>query len=184
MTAPTDMANGAEPQAEAEHPVFALPVHPLAAAFPMMGEAELDDLAADIKKKGLHTPVTVDEEGRLLDGRNRLEGCRRAAVRPRVYVFGGDDAEAVRFIFSVNFHRRHLINEGKITAIKKVLELYPDFSDRAIARLVGASPATVGKVRADTEPLMSTDGHKPRTEASGRKARGVKPGTRTAPPRT
>jgi hypothetical protein len=54
--------------------------HPLADLFPMMGEAELSALAADIKAHGLREPIVL-HEGLILDGRNRLKACEIVGVR-------------------------------------------------------------------------------------------------------
>jgi ParB-like chromosome segregation protein Spo0J len=59
-----------------------LAVHPVAALFPMRADDELDELAADIKERGLLQPVVLDAEGRVLDGRNRLAACGKAGVKP------------------------------------------------------------------------------------------------------
>jgi ParB-like chromosome segregation protein Spo0J len=82
------------------------PVHPVADLFPMMSDEELDDLAADIKANGLVHPIVIDREGTLIDGRNRLEACRRAKVEAEWTVFDGDDP--VAFILSSNVNRRHM----------------------------------------------------------------------------
>ena len=79
------------------------PVHPAAAIWPMLTDDELDSMAADIKANGLQTAIVLDAEGRVLDGRNRLEACRRAGVEPRFETFKGD---AVPFILSANLERR------------------------------------------------------------------------------
>jgi hypothetical protein len=59
-----------------------LTVHPAAELFPLMSEtdpAELKELAEDIKKTGLRTPIVMwsssldDHNAVLLDGRNRLD---------------------------------------------------------------------------------------------------------------
>jgi hypothetical protein len=57
-----------------------LKVHPAAETFPLMSEAELKDLAADIKANGLREPIILWRENWdhetpaiLLDGRNRLD---------------------------------------------------------------------------------------------------------------
>jgi hypothetical protein len=69
-------------------------VHPAADLFPMMTDAELDELAADIAMNGLQHGVafwTPDdklygagppEENCLLDGRNRLRAIERAFSDP------------------------------------------------------------------------------------------------------
>ena len=50
-------------------------VHPAADLFPMVEGDEFRDLCADIKERGLAQPITVDRDGLLLDGRNRLMAC-------------------------------------------------------------------------------------------------------------
>lgn len=65
-------------------------VHPLADALPMLPSDELADLAQDIKENGLLDPLTLDADGRLIDGRNRLTACDMAGVKPTFVVFTGD----------------------------------------------------------------------------------------------
>ena len=59
-----------------------LAVHPVAALFPMLADDEIEELAADIKARGLLQPIVLDAEGRVLDGRNRLAACEIAGVEP------------------------------------------------------------------------------------------------------
>lgn len=79
--------------------------HPAAALFPLLGEAELGELAADIKANGLRVPI-VTHVGQVLDGRNRLRACELAGVEPRFENFAG--ADPVAFVVSLNIKRRHL----------------------------------------------------------------------------
>jgi hypothetical protein len=81
-------------------------VHAVAALFPMMSDEELDELAADIGGQGLLEPIVRDADGTLVDGRNRLEACRRAGVEPRYAELDGHDP--VAFILGHNIARRHL----------------------------------------------------------------------------
>jgi hypothetical protein len=85
-------------------------VHPLAALFPMMTDDELADLAADIKANGLLHSIVIDDDGKLMDGRNRLRGCEIAGVDPTFEQLNGRDAAA--FIVSANLARRNL-NKGQ-----------------------------------------------------------------------
>jgi hypothetical protein len=85
-------------------------VHPIAEMFPMMTDDELNELAQDIKENGLLNPIVKDKDGVLIDGRNRLEACKRAKVEPSYEVLNGQDA--VTFILSQNNKRRHL-NPGQ-----------------------------------------------------------------------
>jgi len=83
-------------------------VHPVAALFPMMSDAELDDLAADIKANGLQYPIMLDADAiMLVDGRNRMAACRRAGVKPQFeqLAYGADP---VAHIWSANAKRRHM----------------------------------------------------------------------------
>src|SRR5262245_54302944 len=54
-----------------------LAIHPAADLFPLMSEAELRELADDIKKNGLKDQLTLYKDKNLglclLDGRNRLD---------------------------------------------------------------------------------------------------------------
>lgn len=82
--------------------------HEYADLFPMLGEKELQELADDIRNNGQHQPILKTEDGRILDGRNRLRACEIAGVQPHFKTFKGDDDEALRFVLSLNLTRRHL----------------------------------------------------------------------------
>jgi ParB-like chromosome segregation protein Spo0J len=100
----------AEPPAE----VADLPVHPIAALFPMMTEPELADLAADIKANGLRHPILLAEmiseedvvEG-IIDGRSRFRACQLAGIEPRFERIE-DLTKIVRLAISENISRRHM----------------------------------------------------------------------------
>ena len=65
--------------------ILSIPVHPAASLFPMLSEAEMRELANDIKTNGLKTPLVVgDVDGitMLIDGRNRREACRIVGITP------------------------------------------------------------------------------------------------------
>lgn len=79
--------------------------HPLSQLLPMMKEAELNELAQDIKLNGCLAPVTL-YEGKILDGRNRLKACQLVGVEPKFRQLNGEDP--IAFIVSVNIKRRHL----------------------------------------------------------------------------
>ncbi|MCU0755661.1 MAG: ParB/RepB/Spo0J family partition protein [Xanthomonadales bacterium] len=93
--------------------VAELEPHPACAAFPMLSDSELDQLAGDIKANGQRHPIIIYSGWKILDGRNRLEACRRAGVDPIFHdvineMESGDDDEIVRYVISTNLHRRHL----------------------------------------------------------------------------
>jgi 16S rRNA G966 N2-methylase RsmD len=103
---------------------FPWPVHPAAELFPLLGDDELAELAADIKANGLHEPVWLWRDPGcgdvLLDGRNRARACMLAGVplgEPQYY--RGDDPDG--FSVSQNLRRRHL-NPGQIAFITLALK--------------------------------------------------------------
>lgn len=83
------------------------PRHPLSALFPEHGGEPLEKLAADIKENGLRNPI-MTYEGMVLDGWRRGLACEKAGVTPTFLQFKGTPEEAARFVWSENFHRRHL----------------------------------------------------------------------------
>jgi ParB-like chromosome segregation protein Spo0J len=82
--------------------------HEFANVFPMLGDTDLRELADDIERNGQRFPVIVDEDGLVLDGRNRATACRMLGIEPRVEVFAGTDAEKLDYVVSLNLSRRHL----------------------------------------------------------------------------
>jgi hypothetical protein len=60
-------------------------------------------LAAAIKANGLLNPIALDDQGVLIDGRNRLEACRRAGIQLTFQKLNGVDP--VAFILSSNVDR-------------------------------------------------------------------------------
>ena len=96
-------------------------IHPAADLFPMMSDEELQELARDIAQNGLIHPIIVDDEGQLIDGRNRKEACRLAGVQPRYENLNGHDPLA--FIVSANLARRNLTKGQQAMALAMI---YPE----------------------------------------------------------
>lgn len=78
--------------------------HPFLKDFPMMPSHEIDALAADIKKFGQRVPIVI-YGGKILDGRNRYEACKRLKIEPRTAQF--TKANPKDYAVSVNFWRKH-----------------------------------------------------------------------------
>lgn len=88
-----------------------LTAHPAADLFPMLDAGEMGELAEDIKARGLIEAIVLDADGRIIDGRNRLEACAIAGVEPRFIEYMGDDV--IGYIISKNLRRRHLNQSQK-----------------------------------------------------------------------
>lgn len=78
--------------------------HEAANIFPL-DEEGLDALAADLRAHGQQVPIeTLD--GLILDGRRRWLACQRAGLKPTLKEVA--TADPVQYVFSLNYHRRHL----------------------------------------------------------------------------
>ena len=106
--------------------VTELKVHPIADIFPMLSDDDLRGLAADIKVNGQRDAIIVFQ-GKILDGRNRYKACDLAGVVPRTTDFKGSKAEAMIFVWSTNFHRRHLTSSQAAMALAERKKIDPDF---------------------------------------------------------
>ena len=119
------------------------PVHPCADVFPMMSDAELDALTADIKATGLVETIKyvhIDGQTLLVDGRNRFEAIKRldphglcVGSRPNwgaTYKMGPvfqelglyEDAAIASYVVTANIRRRHLTKEQQAELIVKTIE--------------------------------------------------------------
>lgn len=76
--------------------------HPYADEFPMASEEELEELTASVSTVGLIHPIVLTPDGMVLDGRNRLEACKRAGVEPTFETREGDDDDFKEFVIGVN----------------------------------------------------------------------------------
>jgi len=105
--------------------------HPAAELFPMMSDAELNELRDDIKAHGQRHPIIVFG-GQILDGRNRYEACRRAEVEPRLEHWNEPPTQSpTSWVLSENLHRRHLTTDQRALI---ALEAQPLFATEAKAR--------------------------------------------------
>ena len=96
-------------------------VHPIASMFPLIEGRAFDDLVEDIREHGLREPVVVDDDGVLLDGRNRVRACEAAGVEITEDVHGGSDVAG--FIVSHNLHRRHLTDAQRALIAARMANL-------------------------------------------------------------
>src|SRR5437588_3257177 len=153
------MAHPPEPRSNPPSRTFAMnapswrehvKVHPAADLFPIMSDAELDELASDIAKHGLYQAIAYQGD-ELLDGRNRLAAIHRIKDEKRRNDLLGFVASTKRalqvsdpiaYVISANVRRRHLSAEQKRDLIAALLKDNPGRSDRATAQLATASHPT------------------------------------------
>jgi len=103
-----------------------------------MAEAELQELADDIKANGLIEPIVLCN-GEILDGRNRYLACIEAKVEPGFKDYQGSDP--LTYVVSKNLKRRHLTRQQRDEIITYMRQ--QGMSYRAIAEATGVSAPTV-----------------------------------------
>lgn len=100
-----------------------LPVHPAAAAFPMMSPEDIKALSDDIAANGLSHPIVV-WKGQVIDGRNRLKACRLAGVEPAYAVKDDlEEEQILNFVMSANVNRRHLDTPQREAIAARIADL-------------------------------------------------------------
>jgi hypothetical protein len=121
--------------------------HPLAEIFPMLPDAELHDLAEDIKKNGLRELIVL-HEGQILDGRNRYRACEIAGVDARFTKFSGSSPTS--FVVSANIRRRHLTPSQKAMAGAKIESFFIEEAQKRKSESQAKPGEKIGaKVRAN-----------------------------------
>ena len=96
-------------------------VHPAAELFPMMTGDAFDEFVEDIRANGQQSPISTLPDGTLLDGRNRLEACRKLGLKPTTTVVDTDSP--LEFVISANMHRRHLTSSQRAAIAPTILPM-------------------------------------------------------------
>lgn len=146
-------------------------VHPVASIFPLLEREELEALAADIKANGLREPILRlwvqdpiakgTRKELILDGRNRLRACQRAAVPPRFENYEGatDTDTLLKLVRSKNLARRHLSESARAVVAARALALYEAAAkERQRAGGAAGGRARGSKGRADVREPSPAEG--------------------------
>ena len=125
-------------------------IHPYADMFPMLPDDDLDALAADISVNGQRHPILLTFDGVLVDGRNRLEACKRAGVPPK---FRTIDADPVAVIIAENMQRRDLTQGQKahLAVAAETDKLSVHGGLRKLALIAGVPEARIREARVVAE---------------------------------
>jgi len=138
--------------------------HEVAEWFPLLGDAELRELATSIQREGQIEAIVVWNDV-LLDGRNRWRACELAGVEPRVVAREfADETACGRWIVAVNVARRHLTYSQKLAFGERL-------RDREDAEAKGRKSANGGDKRSSNQRPEVDHGPPPVTDRESRKAR-------------
>ena len=96
--------------------------HEAAQIFPLMQGDEFEQLKDDIAANGLLEAIWLHPDDSIIDGRNRHRACIETETEPRFRTWGGDGS-VVEFVWSMNFHRRHLTSSQKAAVAVGMLPL-------------------------------------------------------------
>jgi hypothetical protein len=182
-----------------------LAVHPAAELFPLMPEAELKELAEDIRTNGLFDDVTTwksgeEEDQFLLDGRNRLDAlallgllyeadgylCLKTWTGEKWADLSGDvihfrhsvGGDPYILALSLNVHRRHLTAEQKNELIDKLIKADPEKSNRRIAEQAKVGHPTVARRRGQLEEKGDVERRSTSIDTKGRRQPATRPGSK------
>lgn len=112
--------------------------HPVANVFPLMTGPAFDELVADIRANGLHVPIVLHPDGRILDGRNRYRACAAAGVEPTFLTCDqATEGDYVNYVVSLNLRRRHL-DEAQRSMVAARIATYTHGGDRKSAEFLNS----------------------------------------------
>ena len=106
--------------------------HPISNIFPLIEGDDFDNLVADIKANGLLEKIWLDQDGKIIDGRNRYRACEKAGITPEYQKWSSSGESLVEFVLSKNLRRRHL-NSSQRAAI--AVGLLPHLETEAKSRM-------------------------------------------------
>ena len=97
--------------------------HEYADAFPTATDGEIQQMAADIKERGLLNPI-ITLDGKILDGRNRAKACEIADVTPDYTEYTGTDP--LGDVVARNLHRRQLSTSQRAEVARTLKSMYEE----------------------------------------------------------
>ncbi|WP_338500273.1 ParB N-terminal domain-containing protein [Staphylococcus capitis] len=99
---------------------------------PEMTKKEFDDLVTNIEMQGQHTPIHINWDNTVLDGRNRIKALKELninivkAIRENL-----EKDEALKFVRDTAVERRNLTANQKLNIVLSAKDLISDIQERA-----------------------------------------------------
>jgi N6-adenosine-specific RNA methylase IME4 len=137
-------------------------LHEVANVFPPMTPEEYQALVQDIKANGLIESIKT-WQGKIIDGRSRLQACQELGIKPRFQEWDGKGS-LVAYVLSLNLKRRHLTADQKAAIAVDILPLLEkEAKERQGARtdIVEKIPPSrqFGKARAQASKIVGVNPH-------------------------
>jgi hypothetical protein len=172
------MSNRKSPKSsQTKQTIQLLPFDKRASDLPPMPADVFNELVGDMMRRGFRPEFPIiTHNGKIIAGVHRARAAVKAGVEPVYQTFDGEDEDVGRFIIQADLCRRHLNPKERREEQKKLLKMYPEWTNRAISKVTGFDDKTVDRDRKELEANAEIP-HKARVEKSGRKARGRKPGS-------
>lgn len=155
-------------------------VHPAADIFPMITGAEYESLVNDVREHGFSTKGIIDQNGMLVDGRNRICASLDAEVDLEFITENfACEKDVVDYIVSLNIKRRHMTQSQRNML---AVELLPFYESAAKERKVESGKKT-GRGKECADLHTSNGKHRAASDAAaavGGSERGVGQAKRVA----
>jgi ParB-like chromosome segregation protein Spo0J len=136
-----------------------------------LGQVDQDHLNALVTSNGQWPPIVVrDDDHSIVDGHYRyLAALQLGHTQIDCVYFTGEEDTA--FLEALRRNRSHglpLSRDEREAAVQRVLNIYPDWSDRRVASACCVAPATVARIRTTLEPPSQGEIHRLRVGRDGR----------------
>jgi len=126
-------------------------VHEFSHIFPLMPDDQIRVLAADILIHGLHKPIMLHPDGRILDGRARHLACQLIGVTPMVTIWNGVGSPFVLLVH-LNLEPRQLTMAQRALVGGRIYfrqaEHPEQLQQKDIATLVNVSTSALHRTKA------------------------------------
>lgn len=99
---------------------------------PEMTEKEFDDLVTNIEMQGQHTPIHINWDHTILDGRNRVKALKKLNINEvKAIRENFEKDEALKFVRDTAVERRNLTPNQKLNIVLSAKDLINDIQERA-----------------------------------------------------
>lgn len=99
---------------------------------PEMTEKEFDDLVTNIEMQGQHTPIHINWDNTILDGRNRVKALKKLNINEvKAIKENLEKDEALKFVRDTAVERRNLTANQRLNIVLNAKDLIGDIQERA-----------------------------------------------------